>query len=40
MISEYLNALYILLPYVGLGDDFIQGLRVGSGGEQGEQPER
>ncbi len=30
----------ILLPYVGLGDDFIQGLRVGGGGEQGEQPER
>ncbi len=29
-----------LLPYVGLGDDLIQGLRVGGGGEQGEQPER
>jgi hypothetical protein len=30
----------ILLPYVGLGDDFIEGLYVGGGGEQGEQPER
>ncbi len=29
----------ILLPYVGLGDDFIEGLRVGVTGEQGEQPE-
>jgi hypothetical protein len=40
MISEYLSALYILLPYVGLGDDLIEGLRVGGGGEHGEQPER